>query len=395
MGSVASSLVLCGTLAALQFPADDSAAIRARAFEHLYNLDHHEALALLRKHLDRNPEDAALHRAMASVLWLNMLFRRGAVTVDHYLGSFSRTQVELKTPPPELDAAFRSHVARAIDLAERRVRASPRDPQAHYDLGAAVGLHASHVATVQGKMLSGFTAARRAFDAHEKVLELDPSRKDASLVVGIYRYIVSTMSLPVRMMAYVVGFGGGRERGIRMLQDAAAHPGESRTDAMFALVLVYNRERRFGEALQVLDNLRRMYPRNRLVILEAGSTALRGGSHAQAEALLTEGLELLAKERRERIPGEETIWRYKRGAARAASRQTAAALQDLQVAAGPEAPAWVAGRAHTELARLSLARGDRAAAASQAGRAESLCAQGNDPPCVAQARRLLRSANGR
>jgi tetratricopeptide (TPR) repeat protein len=374
---------------------DESGAVRARAFELVYNLDHDEAIALLRKEIAAHPNDPGLHRALASVLWLHVLFLRGAVTVDHYLGSFSRTQVELRKPPPDLDQAFRDHVARAIELAQGRLAAAPRDPQAHYDLGAAIGLRASHVATVEGKMLSGFNAARRAFDEHEKVLELDPSRKEAALIVGIYRYIVSTMSFPLRMMAYVVGFGGGRDRGIRMIEEAAAHQGESRTDAMFALVLVYNREQRFDDALKVLVDLRRMYPRNRLVILEAGSTALRAGRHVQAESLLTEGLDLLAKETRMRIPGEEALWRYKRGAARAASKQTAAALQDLGVAIGPEAPAWVAGRAHTELARLSLARGDRAAAADEAGRAEELCTQGNDPPCVAQARRLLRSTNGR
>ena len=53
-------------------------------------------------------------------------------------------------------------------------------------------------------------------------------------------------------MAYVAGFGGGRERGIQMLQETAAAGGENRTDAMFALVLVYNREQRYDDALRTL-----------------------------------------------------------------------------------------------------------------------------------------------
>lgn len=395
MGALVLSLALVAAIDPASSVAQDARALRERALTLAYNLDHDEAVALLRRASDLSPEDPSIHRALAAVLWLHMLFRRGAVTVDHYLGSFSRTQVELKKPPPDLDAAFRSHVRRALELAEKRVAAAPHDPQAHYDLGAAVGLHASHVATVEGRMLAGFNTARRAFDEHEKVLELDPSRKDAGLVVGTYRYVVSTLSLPMRMMAYVVGFGGGRDRGIRMLQETAAHPGDSRTDAMFALILVYNRERRYDEALRVLEDLRRLYPRNRLVLLEAGATALRGGRHAQADALLTEGLGMLARETRERMPGEEALWRYKRGAARAAAGQTAAALSDLQAAAAPDAQPWVAGRAHAELARLSLARGDRAAAASQASRAATLCARGNDPACVEQARKLLRSSHGR
>ena len=52
------------------------------------------------------------------------------------------------------------------------------------------------------------------------------------------------------MMAYVAGFGGGRERGIQMLEETAAAGGENRTDAMFALVLVYNRERQYDDGAE-------------------------------------------------------------------------------------------------------------------------------------------------
>src|SRR5215218_10680906 len=98
--SVFAAVSLPGTVAA----AADAAAVRREAFELAYNLDHEQALARLRQAVSENPSDAAAHRALASILWLNMLFARGAVTVDHYLGAFSRTQVELSKPPAELDA---------------------------------------------------------------------------------------------------------------------------------------------------------------------------------------------------------------------------------------------------------------------------------------------------
>ncbi len=375
--------------------SNDAAALRRQAFALAYNLDHDEAVSLLRRAVEAQPDDPAAHRALASVLWLNMLFQRGAVTVDHYLGSFSRTQVELRQPPAALDAEFRRHVARAVALAEARCAAAPRDPQAHYDLGAAIGLEASHIATVQGKMLAGFRAARRAYDEHERVLELDATRKDAGLVVGTYRYVVSTLSLPLRMMAYIVGFGGGRERGIQMLRETAAAGGESRTDALFALVLLHNRERQYDEAITALGELKQMYPRNRLIVLETGATALRAGQAARADRLLTEGLAAVAAEKRALIPGEAALWRYKRGAARAALGQIDAARADLDAARGADAQDWVRGRAHAELARLAMRGGDTAGARAFASQAEVLCGQGSDPACVNDARGLIRSARGR
>jgi tetratricopeptide (TPR) repeat protein len=377
--------------------AQTSSELRQRALALAYNLDHDQALELLRRAVELSPDDPAPHRSLASVLWLNLLFRRGAVTVDHYLGSFSRSSVDLAKPPPDIDREFRLHVERAISLAERRVASNPRDAQAHFDLGAAVGIQASYVATVEGRMLAGFRAAQRCYDEHEKVLALDPSRKDAGLIVGTYRYVVSTLSMPMRMMAYVVGFGGGRERGIQMLQGAAdvGVGNDSRTDALFALVLVYNRERRFDEALGALQELRRLYPRNRLLLLEAGATAFRAGRAQQADELLTEGLAMLAKDQRARIPGEEGLWRYKRGAARAALGRVDAALADLQNATSADSQLWVQGRARVELGRLALKRGDRGAAAVEARQAETLCGRGNDPACIQDARALLRSSNGR
>ena len=373
--------------------SDHPSDLRAQALNLAYNLDHDQATKLLRQAILEAPGDAAPRRTLASVLWLNMLFTRGAVTVDHYLGSFTRTKVALKDPPPHLASEFKRMVAEALAIARKRVVESPRDPQGHYDLGAALGLEASYIATVEGKLMAGFRAAQGCFDAHERVLELDPKRNDAALVVGTYRYLIASLPLHMRMLAYVVGFGGGKERGIALLERAAAGGGEARTDAMFALVLIYNRERRFDDALRVLRQLREMYPRNRLVVLEQGATALRAGRAADADTLLSEGLARLAHENRPRIPGEEQLWRYKRGAARAALGRTDA-VDDLRAATSEAAQAWVAGRARTELARLALQRGDRVDAASQAKQAEALCRTGNDPICEADARKLLRSVNG-
>jgi tetratricopeptide (TPR) repeat protein len=207
--------------------------------------------------------------------------------------------------------------------------------------------------------------------------------------------VVSTLSLPMRMMAYVVGFGGGRDKAVSLLQATSASRTEVRTDAMFALILVFNREQKYEEALKVIAALRDLYPRNRLVVLEAGSTALRARAFARAEALLNEGLAMTAKDTRQKIPGELALWRYKRGAARAGLGQVEAALEDLRAATGADAQAWVGGRARVEIARLALARGDRAAAANEARQAEALCRQGNDPECVDQAKALERKANGR
>jgi tetratricopeptide (TPR) repeat protein len=367
-----------------------SGALRARGAAQIYNLDRDEALASFREAVNADPEDPAAYRGLATALWLSVTFRRGNMTVDDYLGRVSKPPAFAAPPPAETVAAFRQATEKAISLARDRIRQNPRDADAHYQLGAAVGLRASYAATVDGSMMGAFRAAREAFSEHEQVLELDPRRKDAGLIVGTYRYIVSALALPVRWMAYVVGFGGDKERGLRMIEEAAAYGGDNQDDARFALVLLYNREKRYDDALTELAGMRKRYPGNRLAWLEGGSTALRAGQFADAERLLDEGIIRLGSDRRPKMYGEESIWFYKRGAARVALGRTADAEKDLRRAIEIEGRRWVHGRAELELGKLALKSGDRGAANGHLQAAVTLCESDNDPVYAEQAKRLLK-----
>ena len=223
------------------------------------------------------------------------------------------------------------------------------------------------------------------------MLALAPHRAEAALVPGAYRYVVSTLPAPGRWLAYVVGFGGGRERGLAMVEAAAGAAGEAQTEARLALVMFYNRDRRFDEALAILARLRARHPRNRLLWLETGATALRGGRLTQAEAMLVEGMTRLAADRRPRAFGEEALWHYTLGAVRLARRDLAGARRSLDAALAGLARPWVRGRTHLALAQAADLEGDRPRARREYERALTLARTGRDPVCARQARAGLRA----
>jgi tetratricopeptide (TPR) repeat protein len=388
----ASTVVSMLAVLALSAPAlasHESSTLRARGAVELYSLDRERAVETFRQAIAADPQDAAAYRGLASAYWLSITFRRGNMTVDDYLGSVSRSRPAPTPPPPETVAAFNDALEHALTLARARVAANPRDATAHYELGAAIGLRASYIATVEGSAMGAFRAARIAYDEHEQVLKLDASRKDAGLIVGTYRYIVATLALPLRWMAYVAGFGGGREQGLQLVEAAAGYPGDNQEDARFALLVLYNRERRYADALVQLAKLREKYPRNRLMWLESGSTSLRAGKPAEAEQFFSEGINRFTADTRPRMFGESALWLYKRGVARAALGRSADARADLEKSVAAEGRNWVHGRAHLELGKLALKAGSRASAKEHLQMAVRLCENDNDRAAAEDAKKLL------
>lgn len=365
-----------------------AAAWRATALKHGYNLDYADALTAFRAAIAIDPHDADAHRLSAATIWMQVLFDQGAITVEDYLGQ-ARAKVERAAPPADLASAFRHHLDRATALAEEQVRRHPDDANAHFQLGAAAGLRASYISTVEGRVLDSVGAARTAYSEHRRSLVLDPTRKDAGLIVGLYRYGVASLSLPLRLMARLAGFDGNRDSGLHLVESAAEYPSYSRTNARFSLVLLYNREGRHQEAWRVLQQLRDEYPRNRLIWLEVGSTALRAGRPAEAVEALNEGIARLEADPRPRAYGEDARWRYQRGAAYVALRDAGAAARDFHMALAAEAPTWIHGRVHLELGKLADLDGDRPAARARYRVAEANCRAGRDTTCAEAAARFM------
>jgi len=381
-------LIAVTAVPALGNPASE--ALRAKAANHTYNLEHDLALATFRQAVAADPQDAGAYRGLASSLWLSITFRRGNMTVDDYLGRPNKPNANpLPPPPPNTVAGFKDAIDKATALARQRIANNPRDADAHYQLGAAVGLRASYTATVEGSVLGAFRAAREAYEEEEKALELQPQRKDAGLIVGTYRYIVAALAMPLRVVAYVAGFGGGKEKG-KQIEDAAGYGGENQTEARFALILLYNREKRYDAALKQLALLRERYPRNRLVWLESGSTSLRAGRAGDAERFLSDGMARFSNDPRPRMFGEDALWNYKRGATLAALGRNPEAEADLRKALAIEGRKWVHARSRLELGKLALKAGDKAAAAAEFRAAIPLADGDNDPLTADEARRLLK-----
>jgi hypothetical protein len=100
---------------------------------------------------------------------------------------------------------------------------------------------------------------------------------------------------------------------------------------------------------------------------------------------------MASRDARPRAFGEDARWRYYRGAALNAVGQLRDAEGELRLVVSNPARQWVQGRAHLEIARLSLKLARRDIALPELHAASRDCRADHDGDCVTDARKLLKS----
>lgn len=260
-------------------PADP---LNQAAFEHHYSLDHDAAIQDFEKILARHPNDPFAMNHLLSAILVRELYRMGAIntgeyTNDSFIGAAHRPA----------DPVQKERMKQLLQQAERVENAeldrNPNNVDMLYARGVTRALVALYTGLIERAWFSALRNAVGARHDHERVLELDPRYTDAKLVVGTHNYVMGSLSLAVKMAVALVGLNGDKEKGIRYLYDDYHANGETSVDAGMVLLIFLRREHRYGEALQIVNELAPRFPRNFLLPLEQGNLLRVSGKLDLAE----------------------------------------------------------------------------------------------------------------
>ncbi|HWR51291.1 MAG TPA: tetratricopeptide repeat protein [Bryobacteraceae bacterium] len=259
-------LLACVALAAAAPPR--SPVVNGPGFDHFYNLEYDAAIAEFARDAALNPQspDARNHLAMA-VLYRAML-RSGALESELVTGNNPFVRRQKVEASLEDRQEFETSVESAISLAEARLKADPKDVNATYALGVAYGLRANYKFLVRKAWRDALKDATTARKHHNRVTELNPSFIDAKLIQGLHDFVVGSLPWGWKMLGFLIGFRGDKEKGIQTLELVASQGGLNRVDAEILLCAVYRRERQTQRAIPLLEDLIRRFPRNYLLPME-------------------------------------------------------------------------------------------------------------------------------
>jgi tetratricopeptide (TPR) repeat protein len=272
-------------------------------FTDFYNLDYDQAIAVFEKAIALNPGEPDLHNHLAQTLIFREMFRNGALESELVSGNNSFLRRPKLNPAPETEKRILDEIGKSLALADARLKQNPKDTAALYAGGIAYGLRANYFWVVKKAWhdsLKDATAARRM---HNRVSELEPNNVDARLVQGLHDYVVGSLPLGYKMLGFLFGIHGDKEKGIRTVQDVARNGKLDRVEAEVFLCALYRRENQSKLAVPLVQDLIRRYPRNYLLRMELGQMYSQSGDGVRG----LQAVEEVARLKQSHAPGFDRV----------------------------------------------------------------------------------------
>jgi hypothetical protein len=259
-------------------------------------------------------------------------------------------QIALEPESRLRDVTFDRVAGEAIDAASAWTRREPERAEAWFYLGAAYGTRVQW-RVLREQRLSAARDGKRIKDALERALALDPSMHDAGFGLGMYRYYADIGPGVFKMLRWLLLLpAGDREGGLRQIADARDRGLLVRGEADYQLHLIYLwYEHRARDALTIVRDLQRRYPRNPLFWqIEAEIHDVYFHDHATSLAAASRLLDLSATGRVNDADMASVRARLQIAIERDHLGDRARALDALQaiVAERPLRPFGVSARAH-------------------------------------------------
>jgi len=290
------TLALALLAAALPLGAQD---LVAEGFDHFYNLEYDQAIAAFQKAIAQDPDSPDLHNHLAQTIVFQEMYRNGALESETVSGTNSFLRRPKMNPSPETEKRFLAEIDKAIALSEARLKKNPNDTGALYAEGISCGIRSDYYWVVKKSWHDSLRDATMARRLHNRIVELEPNNVDARLVQGVHDYIVGSLPWHYRMLGFLIGIHGDKERGIRTVQEVAKNGKLNGVDAEIFLCAMYRRENRTRLAVPLVQDLIQRFPRNYLLRLELSQMYSMAGDGTHG----LEAVEEVARLKRQHAPG--------------------------------------------------------------------------------------------
>ena len=235
-----------------------------RGFAGLYNLDFGGAQQDFAAWQKMHPDDPMGPVSEAAGFLFAEFDRLGVLEAQFYENDdafFNRPKL---SPDSGLRDRFRDAIGRTENLAHAKLAKDPKDRDALFALTLSSGLQADYAALIEKRNLTSLHFTKQASVSAQQLLSECHDCYDALLATGFSKYIIGSMSAPVRWLLRMGGLPADKQGGIADLQKTAKHGHYLAPFARILLAIAYVREKDKPKAVELLSGLEREFPRNTL-----------------------------------------------------------------------------------------------------------------------------------
>ncbi len=271
------TLLIFGIVAALCSPlglkaATDTGAIPDstkstaldRGYLGLYNLDFTGAQKDFSAWESQHPEDPVGPVSEAAGYLFSEFNRLGVLEAQFFENDTAFNARSKPSPDAVVRARFQAALDRSQALAHTRLSKDARDRDALFALTLASGLQADYAALIEKRNLASLHFTKEASAWAQQLLAICNDCADVFVATGFSKYIIGSMSAPVRWLLRLDGLPGDKKAGIADLQMTAQHGRYLAPFARVLLAIAYVRDKDKPRALELLTSLRAQFPDNTL-----------------------------------------------------------------------------------------------------------------------------------
>ncbi len=252
------------------------------AFAAFYAMDYETAFYDFEQIAAAHPESPLATDFLMDAVVIRELNRQDLLDTTFYANDGFLSGKHIVREDPAVRDRVRALASKAGEQADALLANRPHDVDALYARGWSRALLAVYTALVEREFIPALKLAIAAKNDEEEVLKLDPQYVDADLIVGTYQYVVGALPFQFRLLVGMVGLSGNKQKGMALLQDAAAHGVLTSVDARTCMMLFLRREAKYGQARQTAAGLAKEYPHGYLFQLELANLEKDAGDGEQA-----------------------------------------------------------------------------------------------------------------
>jgi len=238
------------------------------SYRHIYDLDYDGGLAILEKVETAHPNNPLATAYVLYCILFRELYRLDLLDTTFYATDGFLTGKHTVVEDPKITEQINDLADKAIQQADDELKANPDNLNALFARGWARSLKAVYLAMVERSFASSLHLALEARADHQHVLDKDPDYVDAKMVVGIYQYVMGSLSLGFKVLAGFAGMGGSKAKGLELLRDAAARGVLTSVESRTCLAFFLRREAEYKQAIDIVRSQVKEFPRDFLFGLE-------------------------------------------------------------------------------------------------------------------------------